>query len=190
MKEAVFPFARFPGVDLLLGPEMKSTGEVMGIDSDFGRAFAKAQLGAGAELPLEGAVFLSVRDRDKHALTAIATELSAMGYRLIATRGTAKALAAAGVKVQAINKVHEGRPHIVDAIKNGDIQLVVNTTEGAQAIADSYELRRSALEYKISYFTTIAGSQAMLRAVAALKSGGLEVATLQFYSQSLEGQGV
>ena len=190
VKEAVFPFARFPGVDLLLGPEMKSTGEVMGIDSDFGRAFAKAQLGAGAELPLEGAVFLSVRDRDKHALTAIAAELSAMGYRLIATRGTAKALAAAGVKVQAINKVHEGRPHIVDAIKNGNIQLVVNTTEGAQAIADSYELRRSALEYKISYFTTIAGSQAMLRAVAALKSGGLEVATLQFYSQSLEGQGV
>ena len=189
-KEAEYPFARFPGVDLLLGPEMKSTGEVMGIDSDFGRAFAKAQLGAGAELPLEGAVFLSVRDRDKHALTAIAAELSAMGYRLIATRGTAKALAAAGVKVQAINKVHEGRPHIVDAIKNGDIQLVVNTTEGVQAIADSYELRRSALEYKISYFTTIAGSQAMLRAVAALKSGGLEVATLQFYSQSLEGQGV
>ena len=183
VKEAVFPFARFPGVDLLLGPEMKSTGEAMGIDSDFGRAFAKAQLGAGTVLPLEGVVFLSVRDRDKDALTAIAAELTSMGFRLVATRGTAKALTAAGVEVEAINKVHEGRPHIVDAIKNGEIQLVVNTTEGAQAIADSYELRRSALEYKIPYFTTIAGSQAMLRAIAALKSGGLAVATLQSYSR-------
>jgi len=190
VKEAVFPFARFPGVDLLLGPEMKSTGEVMGIDSDFGRAFAKAQLGAGVVLPLEGAVFLSVRDRDKDALTTIAAELTGMGYHLVATRGTAKALAVAGVPVEAINKVHEGRPHIVDAIKNGDIQLVVNTTEGAQAIADSYELRRSALEYKIPYFTTIAGSQAMLRALAALKSDGLAVATLQSYSRTVEGQGV
>ncbi|MEE8172553.1 MAG: carbamoyl-phosphate synthase large subunit, partial [Alphaproteobacteria bacterium] len=190
VKEAVFPFARFPGVDLLLGPEMKSTGEVMGIDTDFGRAFAKAQLGAGAELPVQGSVFLSVRDRDKNTLTAIASELTGMGFRLIATRGTAKALAAAGVQVQPINKVHEGRPHIVDALKNGDIQLVVNTTEGAQAIADSYELRRSALEYKIPYFTTIAGSQAMLRAVAALKSGALAVETLQSYSQTFEGQGV
>ena len=190
VKEAVFPFARFPGVDLLLGPEMKSTGEVMGIDNDFGRAFAKAQLGAGVVLPLEGAVFLSVRDRDKDALTTIAAELTGMGYHLVATRGTAKALAIAGVPVEAINKVHEGRPHIVDAIKNGDIQLVVNTTEGAQAIADSYELRRSALEYKIPYFTTIAGSQAMLRALAALKSDGLAVATLQSYSRTVEGQGV
>ena len=190
VKEAVFPFARFPGVDLLLGPEMKSTGEAMGIDSDFGRAFAKAQLGAGTVLPLEGVVFLSVRDRDKNALTAIAAELAGMGFRLVATSGTAKALSAAGVEVEAINKVHEGRPHIVDAIKNGEIQLVVNTTEGAQAIADSYELRRSALEYKIPYFTTIAGSQAMLRAIAALKSSSLAVATLQSYSQKLEGQGV
>ncbi len=190
VKEAVFPFARFPGVDLLLGPEMKSTGEAMGIDSDFGRAFAKAQLGAGTVLPLEGVVFLSVRDRDKNALTAIAAELAGMGFRLVATSGTAKALSAAGVEVEAINKVHEGRPHIVDAIKNGEIQLVVNTTEGAQAIADSYELRRSALEYKIPYFTTIAGSQAMLRAITALKSGSLAVATLQSYSQKLEGQGV
>ena len=190
VKEAVFPFARFPGVDLLLGPEMKSTGEAMGIDSDFGRAFAKAQLGAGTVLPLEGAVFLSVRDRDKNALAAIAAELAGMGFRLVATRGTAEALTAAGVEVEAINKVHEGRPHIVDAIKNGEIHLVVNTTEGAQAIADSYELRRSALEYKIPYFTTIAGSQAMLRAIAALKSGSLAVATLQSYSQKFEGQGI
>ena len=183
IKEAVFPFARFPGVDLLLGPEMKSTGEVMGIDQNFGRAIAKAQLGAGSELPLEGSVFVSVRDRDKQALTAIAAELTGLGYRLIATHGTAKTLANAGVQVEPINKVHEGRPHIVDAIKNGEIQLVVNTTGGAQAIADSYELRRSALEYKIPYFTTIAGSQAMLRAVTALKSGTLAVASLQSYSQ-------
>jgi carbamoyl-phosphate synthase large subunit len=189
IKEAVFPFARFPGVDLLLGPEMKSTGEVMGIDRDFGRAFAKAQLGAGADLPLEGTVFLSVRDRDKEALTAIAGELAGLGYRLIATRGTAQALTEAGVAVEPINKVHEGRPHIVDAIKNGDIQLVVNTTGGAQAIADSYELRRSALEYKVPYFTTIAGSRAMLHAVAALKSGALAVASLQSYSQASEGRG-
>ncbi|MDP6475121.1 MAG: carbamoyl-phosphate synthase large subunit [Alphaproteobacteria bacterium] len=190
VKEAVFPFARFPGVDLLLGPEMKSTGEVMGIDVDFGRAFAKAQLGAGADLPLEGCVFLSVRDRDKDAISAIAAELTAMGYRLTATRGTAKALAEAGVEVAPINKVHEGRPHIVDALKNGDIQLVVNTTEGAQAIADSYELRRSALEHKVSYFTTVAGSRAMLLAVAALKRGGLAVETLQSYSQTFERQDV
>jgi len=182
IKEAVFPFARFPGVDLLLGPEMKSTGEVMGIDQDFGRAFAKAQLGAGCDLPLEGSVFVSVRERDKKALTAIAAQLTELGYRIIATRGTAIALTNAGVQVEPINKVHEGRPHIVDAIKNGEIKLVVNTTGGAQAIADSYELRRSALEYKIPYFTTIAGSQAMLRAVAALKSGALAVTSLQSYS--------
>ena len=131
-------------------------------------------------------MFVSVRDRDKAALTTIAAELTRLGYRLIATRGTAKILANAGVQVEPINKVHEGRPHIVDAIKNGEIQLVVNTTGGAQAITDSYELRRSALEYKIPYFTTIAGSQAMLRAVAALKSGTLAVASLQSYSRTSE----
>jgi carbamoyl-phosphate synthase large subunit len=186
VKEAVFPFARFPGVDLLLGPEMKSTGEVMGIDMDFGRAYAKAQLGAGTDLPLTGSVFLSVRDRDKDAIAHIAGDLAAMGFHLIATGGTAQALGEAGVAVTPINKVHQGRPHIVDAIKNGEIQLVVNTTEGAQAIADSYQLRRSALEFKIPYFTTVAGSQAMLLAIAALRSGGLEVETLQSYSQDIE----
>jgi carbamoyl-phosphate synthase large subunit len=188
IKEAVFPFARFAGVDLLLGPEMKSTGEVMGIDTDFGRAFAKAQLGAGVDLPLEGCVFLSVRDRDKDIICAIAAELSAMGYHLIATAGTAQAIEQAGVVVERINKVHQGRPHIVDAIKNGDVQLVVNTTEGTQAIADSYALRRSALEHKIPYFTTTAGSQAMLKAVTALASGSLEVKTLQSYSEGSDGQ--
>ncbi len=188
IKEAVFPFARFAGVDLLLGPEMKSTGEVMGIDTDFGRAFAKAQLGAGVDLPLEGCVFLSVRDRDKDIICAIAAELSAMGYHLIATAGTAQAIEQAGVVVERINKVHQGRPHIVDAIKNGDVQLVVNTTEGTQAIADSYALRRSALEHKIPYFTTTAGSQAMLKAVTALASDSLEVKTLQSYSEGSDGQ--
>ena len=188
VKEAVFPFARFPGVDLLLGPEMKSTGEVMGIDNDFGRAFAKAQLGASVDLPVEGCVFLSVRDRDKDAICTIAAELADMGFDLIASGGTAAALTEAGIEVTQINKVHQGRPHIVDAIKNGDVRLVVNTTEGAQAIADSYELRRSALEHKIPYFTTVAGSQAMLRAIAALVSGDLEVKTLQSYSQGPRGQ--
>jgi len=187
VKEAVFPFARFPGVDLLLGPEMKSTGEVMGIDNDFGRAFAKAQLGANVDLPLEGRVFLSVRDRDKDAICIIATELTDMGFHLIATGGTAAAITEAGIEVTQINKAHQGRPHIVDAIKNGDVRLVVNTTEGAQTIADSYELRRSALEHKIPYFTTVAGSQAMLRAITALVSGGLEVKTLQSYSQGPRG---
>ena len=188
VKEAVFPFARFPGVDLLLGPEMKSTGEVMGIDNDFGRAFAKAQLGASVDLPVEGCVFLSVRDRDKDAICTIAAELADMGFDLIASGGTAAALTEAGIEVTQINKVHQGRPHIVDAIKNGDVRLVVNTAEGAQAIADSYELRRSALEHKIPYFTTVAGSQSMLRAIAALVSGGLEVKTLQSYSQGPRGQ--
>jgi carbamoyl-phosphate synthase large subunit len=129
-----------------------------------------------------------VRDRDKDIICAIAAELSAMGYHLIATAGTAQAIEQAGVVVERINKVHQGRPHIVDAIKNGDVQLVVNTTEGTQAIADSYALRRSALEHKIPYFTTTAGSQAMLKAVTALASGSLEVKTLQSYSEGSDGQ--
>jgi len=186
VKEAVFPFARFPGVDLLLGPEMKSTGEVMGIDTNFGRAFAKAQLAAGIELPLQGSVFLSVRDRDKSAIIPIAVSLFKLGYNLVATNGTAKALSETEVPVTVINKVHQGRPHIVDSIKNGEIQLVVNTTDGAQTISDSYELRRATLEHQIPYFTTIAGSQAMLEAIAALFSGGLEVKTLQSYSHNLK----
>jgi len=160
----------------------------MGIDNDFGRAFAKAQLGASVDLPVEGCVFLSVRDRDKDTICTIAAELTDMGFDLIATGGTAAALTEAGIEVTQINKAHQGRPHIVDAIKNGDVRLVVNTTEGAQAIADSYELRRSALEHKIPYFTTVAGSQAMLRAIAALVSGDLEVKTLQSYSQGPRGQ--
>ena len=182
VKEAVFPFSRFPGVDLILGPEMKSTGEVMGIDVDFGRAFAKAQLGAGMILPLTGRAFISVRDRDKPQIVAVARGLIELGFELVATQGTMEALRASGLAVERVNKVREGRPHVVDVIKNGDIQLLINTTEGAQSTADSYHLRRAALEYRVPYFTTLAGSGAMLQAVTALSRGGLEVAPLQSYS--------
>src|SRR5205807_340923 len=137
VKEAVFPFARFPGVDLILGPEMKSTGEVMGIDADFGRAFAKSQLGSGTELPLQGCVFVSVRDQDKEALVEPCRQLAAWGFDLVATRGTAKKLEEEGVPVALINKVQEGRPDIVDRMRSGGVQLVFNTTEGAQAIAEA-----------------------------------------------------
>ena len=184
VKEAVFPFARFPGVDIILGPEMKSTGEVMGLDRDFATAFAKAQLAAGINLPLEGRVFISVRDNDKADIVAPAAKLLEMGYTLVATRGTAAHLAAQGLEVEVVNKVLEGRPHIVDAMKNDAIDLVFNTTEGAQAIADSFELRRSALIQHIPYYTTIAGAQAATLAISALKTNPLEVAPLQSYSIS------
>jgi carbamoyl-phosphate synthase large subunit len=181
VKEAVFPFARFPGVDLILGPEMKSTGEVMGIDADFGRAFAKSQLGAGVELPLTGGVFVSVRDHDKPAMVGPCRRLAEMGFTLIATGGTAALLRQAGLAVEVINKVLEGRPHIVDRMLSGGVQLVFNTTEGAQAIADSFSLRRTALTHNIPYYTTVAGARAAVQAIAALKSGNLEVASLQSY---------
>ncbi|MGH7086956.1 MAG: ATP-grasp domain-containing protein, partial [Acetobacteraceae bacterium] len=181
VKEAVFPFARFPGVDLILGPEMKSTGEVMGLDRDFGRAFAKSQLGSGTILPLQGCVFVSVRDSDKAALVEPCRRLVAMGFAVIATHGTAAHLAAAGMPVGAVNKVREGRPHIVDRMRDGGVQLVFNTTEGAQAIADSFSLRRTALTLGIPYCTTVAGARAAVQAIAALRAGSLEVAPLQSY---------
>ncbi len=181
VKEAVFPFARFPGVDVMLGPEMKSTGEVMGLDADFGRAFAKAQLGAGVELPVAGTVFISVRDRDKAAMLLPAQHLQAMGFRLVATRGTAAYLAAQGLEVASINKVLEGSPHVVDAMIDGQVQLVFNTTEGAKSIEDSFSLRRTALTCGIPYYTTVAGARAAVRAIEALKHGSLEVASLQSY---------
>jgi carbamoyl-phosphate synthase large subunit len=181
VKEAVFPFARFPGVDPILSPEMKSTGEVMGIDTDFGRAFAKSQLGSGTNLPLQGCVFVSVRDRDKVDLIEPCRRLFEMGFSLVATRGTAASLAAAGLPVQPINKVREGRPHIVDRMLNGGIQLVFNTTEGSQAIADSFSLRRTALTNGIPYYTTVAGARAAVQAIATLRAGNLEVAPLQSY---------
>jgi carbamoyl-phosphate synthase large subunit len=181
VKEAVFPFARFPGVDLILGPEMKSTGEVMGLDADFGRAFAKAQLGAGIDLPLAGAVFVSVRDGDKAALVEPCRQLAKWGFELIATRGTATKLVDAGLAVTLVNKVQEGRPDIVDEMRSGRVQLVFNTTEGAQAISDSFSLRRTALTHNIPYYTTVAGARAAVQAIAALRRGGLEVAPLQSY---------
>jgi len=184
VKEAVFPFARFPGVDVMLGPEMKSTGEVMGLDRDFGRAFAKSQLGAGVDLPVEGTVFVSVRDRDKEAVVAPSRGLLAMGFRLVATRGTAAYLAGQGLAVESINKVLEGPPHVVDAMIDGQIQLVFNTTEGAKSIEDSFSLRRTALTCGIPYYTTIAGARAAVRAIEALKHGSLEVASLQSYFTS------
>ncbi len=181
VKEAVFPFARFPGVDLILGPEMKSTGEVMGLDTDFGRAFAKSQLGSGTNLPFEGRVFVSVRDRDKRALVEPCRQLIEMGFRLAATNGTAQVLTDEGLPVTRVNKVSEGRPHIVDLMLSGGVQLVFNTTEGAQAIADSFSLRRTALTNAIPYYTTVAGARAAVQAIKALRAGSLEVAPLQSY---------
>jgi carbamoyl-phosphate synthase large subunit len=181
VKEAVFPFARFPGVDLLLGPEMKSTGEVMGLDYDFGAAFAKSQLGVGNLLPAQGLVFISVRDRDKAAMVELGQVLAKHGYGLIATAGTGHELRAAGLEVELINKVHQGRPHIVDRIKDGEIALVLNTTEGQQAIRDSYSLRRAALVHKVPYYTTVAGARAVVQAMSAWQARDLAVAPLQSY---------
>jgi carbamoyl-phosphate synthase large subunit len=181
VKEAVFPFARFPGVDTILGPEMKSTGEVMGLDHSFERAFAKAQLGAGVVLPEAGTVFLSVRDGDKGGLPALARRLSEMGFRIMATRGTAARIREAGLPVVVVNKVLEGRPHCVDAIRSGDIQMVVNTSQGAQSTADSFDIRRTALTFGVPHYTTLAGARAAAHAIGALKAGTLEVAPLQSY---------
>ncbi|MBL8660793.1 MAG: carbamoyl-phosphate synthase large subunit [Rhodospirillales bacterium] len=182
VKEAVFPFARFPGVDIILGPEMKSTGEVMGIGSDFSSAFAKSQLGAGARLPGGGAVFISVKDKDKEAAAQLAARLVRLGFVLTATDGTAAHLAQTGLEVRRVNKVMQGRPHCEDAIINGDVHLVINTTEGAQAIRDSFSIRRSALMKNVPHYTTIAGAAAAVDAIEALLAGdGLDVAPLQSY---------
>jgi carbamoyl-phosphate synthase large subunit len=181
VKEAVFPFARFPGVDTVLGPEMRSTGEVMGIDRDYAMAFAKSQLGAGNTLPLKGAVFVSVRDADKEGILGAMRDLADIGFRILATRGTRRALAAHGIPCEQVNKVLEGRPHIVDLMKNGAAQLVFNTTEGAKALADSKDIRRTALLNHIPYYTTLAGALAATQAIKALAAGTLGVAPLQSY---------
>ena len=192
VKEAVFPFSRFPGVDIILGPEMKSTGEVMGIDSDFPRAFAKSQLGAGVILPSEGTVFISVKDGDKRVAKEIAFELQELGFKILATGGTAKFLTDAGIKTKLVNKVLQGRPHCVDAILSGEVQMVINTTEGPQAIADSFSIRNSSLLNNVPQYTTITGAAAAISAIKVLKINqsdnynGLEVKPLQFYvNQSL-----
>ena len=181
VKEAVFPFARFPGVDVFLGPEMKSTGEVMGIDTDFGRAFAKSQLGAGVRLPTSGTVFASVKDEDKPAFIEICRDLVAAGFKIVATGGTTRALHEAGVAATPINKVMEGRPHAVDAMLSGEIQLVFNTAKGAAAIKDSFSLRQTSLTNNIPYYTTVSGSRAAVEAIKAMQQGDLGVRTLQDY---------
>ncbi len=181
VKEAVFPFARFNGVDPVLGPEMKSTGEVMGLDRDYAVAFAKAQLGAGTVLPDKGAVFVSVRESDKDDLLGAIRDLSEMGFRIVATRGTKRHFEAHGIACEQVNKVLEGRPHIVDLMKNGGVQLVFNTTEGAAALADSRDIRRTSLMNRIPYFTTLAGALAATKAIAAMRVGGMTVAPLQSY---------
>ena len=181
VKEAVFPFARFPGVDTMLGPEMRSTGEVMGIDRDYAMAFAKSQLGAGNMLPLKGAVFVSVREPTRKRILGAMRDLVDLGFRILATRGTRRALAAHGIPCEQVNKVLEGRPHIVDLMKNGEVQLVFNTTEGAKALADSKDIRRTALLNHIPYYTTLAGALAATQAIKALAAGTLTVAPLQSY---------
>ena len=181
IKEAVFPFARFPGVDSILGPEMKSTGEVMGIDKDFSLAFAKSQIAAGANLPTSGTVFISVRDMDKALIIDLAVELRDMGFLLVATSGTANTLKGAGLAVDRIKKVLEGRPHVVDNMISGHIDLVINTTEGAQAIRDSFSLRRTAITHNIPYYTTIEGAKAAVRGIKAISEGPLDVSPLQSY---------
>jgi carbamoyl-phosphate synthase large subunit len=181
VKEAVFPFARFPGVDLLLGPEMKSTGEVMGLDRDFGAAFAKSQLAAGSALPTGGTVFISVRDRDKDDMATVGRDLLKHGYELLATRGTAALLEREGLAVRTVNKVYEGHPHIVDAIQGGGISLVLNTSEGEKAIKDSYTLRQAALKHRVPYCTTVAGAKAAVRAMVDTSPHELEVTPLQSY---------
>lgn len=181
VKEAVFPFARFPGVDTLLGPEMRSTGEVMGLDTDFALAFAKSQLGAGVELPREGTVFVSVRDEDKERVLPAVRLLADIGFKVMATGGTQRFLAEKGIDAVKINKVLEGRPHIEDAIRNRQVQLVINTTDGNKAISDSKSLRRAALMQKVPYYTTMAGALAAAEAIRALKNGQLEVRPLQSY---------
>jgi carbamoyl-phosphate synthase large subunit len=182
VKEAVFPFARFPGVDPVLGPEMRSTGEVMGIDRDFSVAFAKSQLGAGQQLPMTGTVFVSVKDSDKERVVAPVCDLQSMGFRIIATRGTRRHLEAQGIPCELVNKVLEGRPHIVDLMKNGEISIVFNTTDGAKALADSKDIRRTALLNHIPYYTTLAGAIAVTKAIKALKANTLHVAPLQRYA--------
>jgi carbamoyl-phosphate synthase large subunit len=181
VKEAVFPFVKFPGVDTLLGPEMKSTGEVMGIDYDFGNAYAKSQLGAGVKLPRSGKIFISVKDADKEAILEPTRKLIAAGFSIVATKGTAEYLNQQGIVAESINKVKEGRPHCVDAIKSGEICLVFNTTMGAQSVSDSYSIRRSVIIYEIAYFTTMEGIKAGTDGILAMLRENLDVKPLQEY---------
>ncbi|MFQ5778863.1 MAG: carbamoyl phosphate synthase large subunit, partial [Terriglobia bacterium] len=179
VKSPVFPFQRFPGVDTILGPEMKSTGEVMGIAADFGLAFARAQIGAGQRLPTAGCAFLSVNDHDKLELLPIARQLRDAGFRLVATRGTAQFLASAGLGVERVFKVNEGRPNVVDCIKNGEIQLVINTPLGRQSFYDERAIRRSSIRHQIPCITTLEGATAAVAGIAALQKQTNKVHCLQ-----------
>jgi carbamoyl-phosphate synthase large subunit len=188
VKEAVFPFVKFPGVDTILGPEMKSTGEVMGVGKSFGEAFVKSQLAASAKLPETGTAFISVRDGDKQAVVHVARELVKLGFRLLATRGTAAVLSANGIAVTVVNKVVEGRPHIVDMIKNGEVSLVVNTVEEKRsAISDSRSIRTSAVQRRVTYYTTVAGARAACEGMRHMKS--LVPYPLQELHSSLRSRG-
>ncbi len=181
VKESVFPFARFPGTDPVLGPEMKSTGEVMGIDKSFDIAFAKSLTGAGMILPQRGTLFVSVKDADKDNIVSAVEKMAELGFAIIATGGTAAHLQAKGLPVTQVNKVAQGRPHIVDRLLDGIVDIVFNTTEGWQSLKDSHSIRTTALQRKVPYFTTAAASEAAARAIEALRGHALEVASLQSY---------
>jgi carbamoyl-phosphate synthase large subunit len=180
-KESVLPFNRFPGVDTILGPEMKSTGEVMGIDTSFGLAFAKSQLAAGQRLPLAGTVFMSVRNEDKEGLLDPAVIFQDMGFKIVATQGTSDFLSDHGIINEKVNKVREGRPHIVDLLKNGGVDLVINTTSNKKEVAESLSIRQTSLSFRIPYTTTIAAAKATAFAIRSMIDGELDVKTIQEY---------
>jgi carbamoyl-phosphate synthase large subunit len=184
VKEAVMPFDRFPGVDVLLGPEMKSTGEVMGIDTEFGRAYAKSQLAAGQNLPTDGAVFISIQDPDKKAVLPVARQFKEIGFTILATKGTSSFFNENGIENEMVNKVSAGRPHVVDAIMNKKVQFIINTGAGDKTREDGYLIRRAALKYFIPYATPIAGAKAMARGIAALKGKALTVKPIQEYHKN------
>jgi carbamoyl-phosphate synthase large subunit len=186
VKEAVLPFSRFPGVDVLLGPEMRSTGEVMGVDDAFGLAFMKSQLAAGQILPSQGKIFISVNDRDKPNMVEPARVFHGLGYTLVATKGTAEYLERYGIKADRVNKVYEGRPNAIDMIKNKDIDLVINTSSGKMTIQDSSSLRQATILYNIPYTTTLAGAKAMALALQKRRGRGLDVKSLQEYYGMIE----
>jgi carbamoyl-phosphate synthase large subunit len=183
VKESVFPFIRFPGVDTMLGPEMKSTGEVMGIDTTFGVAYAKAQLGAGQKMPLSGTVFISVKDKDKRPMLFIAKKLEELGFKLVATCGTAKALRMNGVHAETVKKVSEGRPNVVDMIINGQVQLVINTPSSRSPRRDEVAIRSTSVAYSVPLVTTVSGASATVNGIECLKKEGLSVKSIQEYAE-------
>jgi carbamoyl-phosphate synthase large subunit len=186
VKESVFPFNRFPGVDIILGPEMKSTGEVMGIDSDFGRAYIKSQIAAGQKIPTKGNVFISVRDKDKRAVVFVAKKLIDLGFDIYATSGTASALTKNSIAVKVLPKIAEGRPNVLDLMKDHKIQLVINTPSGRIPRADEVKIRSHVVLYNIPYTTTISGAQATVNGIESLVKKGLGVKPLQGYHREVK----